>query len=98
MKIENRLIRLDVKAASLLEKIQELCNEGEWLMKEWRKANEPDPETKLKPCPFCAGKADLAMTETGLHYVFCDWCGLQAPGQYRADQAIDNWNQRYGEI
>ena len=98
MKIGNRLIRLDVKSASVLEKVQELCNEVEWIMKEWRKANEPDHETKLKPCPFCAGKADLGMTTDGLHYVFCDWCGLNAPGQYRSDQAIDSWNQRYGEI
>lgn len=53
---------------------------------------------ELKPCPFCGGEADLGITEEGLHYVFCDWCGLEAPGQYRADQAIDNWNKRYEEI
>ena len=97
MKIENRLIRLDVKAASVLEKAQELCNEVEWIMKEWRKANTPDPETKLKPCPFCAGKVDLGLNADGLYYVFCDWCGLEAPGQYIQDQAIDYWNQRYGQ-
>ena len=68
------------------------------IMRDWLKANDPDPETNLKPCPFCAGKADLGITGDGLHYVFCDWCGLQAPGQYRADQAIDSWNQRNGEI
>lgn len=98
MKIGNRLIRLDVKAASALEKMQDLCDEVGWIMKEWRKANEPDPETELKPCPFCAGKADLGMNADGLHYVFCDRCGLEAPGRYRQDQAIDCWNQRHGQI
>ena len=49
---------------------------------------------KLKPCPFCGGKAELFGTETnGIFYVRCLECDVDGnfdtPGEARAA-----WNRR----
>ena len=41
---------------------------------------------KLKPCPFCGGKAKLQEPSSGngQAYVYCD-CGVEAVGDYCSD-------------
>lgn len=60
-------------------------------------------EVKLKPCPFCGGKARYFRTQTlegPMHKVRCtnfDGCQmreLQTQSFYRKEQAINAWNRR----
>ena len=51
-------------------------------------------EIKLKPCPFCGGKAILAeINGTDDYYVVCEVCCTYTDF-YRKEKAIKAWNSR----
>lgn len=55
--------------------------------------------TKLLPCPFCGGKAELntwGNDRDGCHVakVICDSCSASADSFETQDQAIAAWNRR----
>lgn len=55
--------------------------------------------TKLLPCPFCGGKAELntwGNDRDGCHVakVICDSCSASADSFETQDQAITAWNRR----
>lgn len=60
---------------------------------------------KLKPCPFCGGKAELMKNafwpSTDWWYVTCGnpHCGVHAETSDRPtlQEAAENWNKRAGE-
>ena len=59
-------------------------------------------ESKLKPCPFCGGKAERDYHEqpNGIMYkrIYCTniFCKISQPyGSYRRDEAIKAWNTRH---
>ncbi len=50
------------------------------------------PETELKPCPFCGGKAEIY--EVIFDWcVFCQKCYVRARRSYKAN-VIKVWNRR----
>lgn len=58
---------------------------------------------KLKPCPFCGGKADVDSyysnngffdEPTKIYKVFCQDCLCQTDEEYIKDKAIESWNRR----
>lgn len=60
-------------------------------------------ESKLKPCPFCGGKAELVKDKTTFtfadsYFVRCDnrECGVQPTTWHRLSEqeARDFWNRR----
>lgn len=56
-------------------------------------------EQKLKPCPFCGGKAKIFHYEQGDYYneafsVYCDNCGASLEDYDFEEQAIEHWNKR----
>lgn len=53
-------------------------------------------EIKLKPCPFCGGKAELHSQDTpiGMSYIECRECGVQMGGGNDAE-ALKQWNNRH---
>lgn len=50
-------------------------------------------KTKLKPCPFCNGKAILEESKFGFNTVYCESCGARTTAWYLPD-AIETWNRR----
>ena len=53
-------------------------------------------EIKLKPCPFCGGKAEMKITKYGGSYVICTQCFCRTiDGGYGIVKAM--WNRRAGE-
>ena len=64
---------------------------------------------KLKPCPFCGGKAKLVNEEQGItvsyivSYILCTECKASSPvfricTEYSSDKkAIEAWNSRAQE-
>ena len=52
-------------------------------------------EIKLKPCPFCNGKAE--MMGITFVYVKCLKCGVETMGYKEEDEAAEAWNRRDGE-
>lgn len=51
-------------------------------------------EQKLKPCPFCGGKAKL-MDMGFPHWVYCEDCGAKLHGRtFCENDSIDLWNRR----
>lgn len=71
--------------------------------------NTTDNEIKLKPCPFCGGKAEIKYVQSGwsyenIAYIRCTKCGASSQHlniTYRekelTDKVIDLWNCRYGD-
>ena len=55
---------------------------------------------KLKPCPFCGGKAILSGSHTvadetfELRFVFCESCCTETRLYSTKQKAIDAWNRR----
>lgn len=50
---------------------------------------------KLKPCPFCGGKAEACQTYDGFFWkVMCCGCGNCTLKYVNKEQAIDTWNRR----
>ena len=68
-------------------------------------ADEPvsqpqEPETELKPCPFCGGKGILSFETQGYSFVVCEGCGCMTQKvwvdrTYSSDEkAKEAWNRR----
>lgn len=59
-------------------------------------------ETKLKPCPFCGGKADKRIEfpcdgdglEMNMYIVGCKDCGIEFSWLWDEDCVIEIWNTR----
>ena len=55
-----------------------------------------EPETKLKPCPFCGGEAEYVYIGCGAHYVHCQVykCPAFHIENYKKDkqEAVKAWN------
>lgn len=57
-------------------------------------------EIKLKPCPFCGGKAVFKDIDSSCSYVRCEKCGatgktVKISKKYSSDEkAIEAWNGR----
>ena len=52
---------------------------------------------RLKPCPFCGGKAEITGINNGNPFiVWCDKCGLEfgIDKDYYLYQVIEAWNRR----
>jgi hypothetical protein len=49
--------------------------------------------TKLKPCPFCGGEADIGGDPHSDRWVFCIKCYASVFDTY-LDGAIQSWNTR----
>lgn len=57
-------------------------------------------EIKLKPCPFCGGKAESCTPWMGMAYgywVRCEACGCETEVSSTEEQAAEAWNRRAGE-
>ena len=56
--------------------------------------------TKLKPCPFCGGKAKIEKHESGMFFkstywfVICGMCRGRTFLQDTQEEAIEAWNKR----
>ena len=55
--------------------------------------NNPMPDVKLKPCPFCGGEAVLMGAEY-LWYVECLKCGTQSGDSAKRYLSARRWNRR----
>lgn len=61
---------------------------------------------KLKPCPFCGGKAELEHSgdRPAFSYIRCTNCCLKSPGimisfsKSSDEEAIANWNRRANNV
>lgn len=56
--------------------------------------------TKLKPCPFCGGKARLVPYGDEHYFVSCTnikCCATAGRHMQNKDEAIKAWNRRDGE-
>lgn len=53
-------------------------------------------EIKLKPCPFCGGKADILGENKYLPgtIVHCTECQVETPMYKNREDAIKAWNRR----
>ena len=52
---------------------------------------------KLKPCPFCGGKAELFHSYDGYHCVQCTCCACGTIYMRTESGAVRMWNRRAGE-
>lgn len=52
-------------------------------------------DEKLKPCPFCGGKATI--NGITLVYIKCTKCGVETVGYREEDEAIEAWNRRVND-
>ena len=51
-------------------------------------------EIKLKPCPFCGGKANMSLIFRAGFKVECTVCGCKTTLFNRNGDAINVWNRR----
>lgn len=54
-------------------------------------------DIKLKPCPFCGGKAIVDGCDDTLWIVICKECNASIGYKETEQEAIDAWNTRKGE-
>lgn len=54
---------------------------------------------KLKPCPFCGGRAETNYAEFDYNFfgVSCQICGAYVYDYTSEDAAIEKWNRRINE-
>ena len=54
-------------------------------------------KNKLKPCPFCGGKAHI-MDMGYPHWIYCEDCGAKVRGRGFGDEGVEEsikaWNRR----
>jgi len=64
-------------------------------------ANNPSLEvaSKLKPCPFCGGRAYTDSILRKVQMILCDDCGATCSfyGSETVNKAFKAWNKRVGE-
>ena len=60
-------------------------------------------DIKLKPCPFCGGKAIFGLGEElrkkyqrNDDWVKCSWCGSETACYDTPEKAAEAWNRRMG--
>ena len=56
--------------------------------------------TKLKPCPFCGGKAVLDEyngRECTCYHIECPQCHIGTQVMYSETMVVDKWNRRVSE-
>ena len=53
---------------------------------------EPEPELRLKPCPFCGGDPRVTITDHGSSFITCTDCDTAFFGG--ADDIAPAWNRR----
>jgi Lar family restriction alleviation protein len=51
-------------------------------------------EIKLKPCPFCGGKAEMVSDFEDEHYVYCTGCKGGWKTMENPEEAAAAWNRR----
>lgn len=51
-------------------------------------------EIKLKPCPFCGGKAKLHQAFDYTYCVQCDKCWVTTLHKHKAEEVVRAWNRR----
>lgn len=59
--------------------------------------NSSDGELKLKPCPFCGGKAvmnEYSGREYTCYYIECPHCHISTQVKYSETMTIKTWNRR----
>lgn len=49
---------------------------------------------KLKPCPFCGGKAGIYPDYLGYYMVQCNKCGIRTERKCEESEVINDWNRR----
>ena len=71
-------------------------------MKSKKVSDNAMTEQKLKPCPFCGGKARIERTDCigsiNYHYGYCIQCGARTDEYATKKGAIEAWNKRVGEV
>lgn len=55
------------------------------------------PEIKLKPCPFCGGRAEMSPTYPSIHALVCIRCDAKTADYLSIPAAVKAWNTRYSE-
>ena len=52
-------------------------------------------DTKLKPCPFCGGKAEMLNYSKNEWLVYCPACdGMVERWRKTEEEAVEQWNTR----
>ena len=55
-------------------------------------------KTKLKPCPFCGGKAEMLSYSEHEWLVYCKECdGMVEKWRETEEEAMEQWNRRVKE-
>lgn len=54
------------------------------------------PEPKLKPCPFCGGKANLSYAGV-CKLIICGKCLVHTEAYQTYEEAAEIWNRRCNE-
>lgn len=77
----------------VVAELEEKANQ-KWLVLAERRCNMS--ETKLKPCPFCGGEAEILKNGAGCFQVYCDNCEVRqyAYAHKSKEKAIEAWNTR----
>ena len=55
-----------------------------------------DPKDKLRPCPFCDGKARFTQDDSGRWWFRCCFCHITGGPFNSKDDAEKTWDSRTG--
>ena len=58
------------------------------------RSREVIEEIKLKPCPFCVGKAEMVSDFEDEHFVYCTGCKGGWKTMETPEEAAAEWNRR----